>query len=195
VEFGSYLDTTVALAVDVVNALTPGACQGRPKRRPDGEELRSLVLSLFSDRPNRARIWESADDAELVALRDAAAELREVFEVLDRGETDAAAERLNALMRSHDARPELSRHDDQPLHLHFHESAASPTSGVVAGAATGLAMVLASTEGGRLGICRADSCDRVFVDTSRNASRRYCSTACQNRAKAAAFRARRAAGR
>ena len=32
--------------------------------------------------------------------------------------------------------------------------------------------------------------DRVYVDTSRNATRRFCSTACQSRTKAAAFRAR-----
>jgi predicted RNA-binding Zn ribbon-like protein len=31
------------------------------------------------------------------------------------------------------------------------------------------------------------------VDVSKNASRRFCSQACQNRVKAASFRARRAA--
>ena len=33
--------------------------------------------------------------------------------------------------------------------------------------------------------------ERVYVDTSKNAKRRFCSTACQNRTKAAAFRQRR----
>jgi predicted RNA-binding Zn ribbon-like protein len=42
----------------------------------------------------------------------------------------------------------------------------------------------------RPGICSAPSCDRVFVDTSRNGTKRFCTTACQNRVKAAAFRAR-----
>jgi len=42
----------------------------------------------------------------------------------------------------------------------------------------------------RLGVCTAPRCDRVFVDTSRNGTRRYCSTSCQNRVKTAAFRAR-----
>jgi predicted RNA-binding Zn ribbon-like protein len=31
----------------------------------------------------------------------------------------------------------------------------------------------------------------VFLDTSRNGSRRFCSTPCQHRVKAAAYRARR----
>ncbi|WP_235619177.1 CGNR zinc finger domain-containing protein [Embleya scabrispora] len=42
----------------------------------------------------------------------------------------------------------------------------------------------------RLGLCGAPRCDRAYVDTSRNAGRQFCSTACQNRVKAAAFRAR-----
>ena len=43
----------------------------------------------------------------------------------------------------------------------------------------------------RLGVCAADRCDRVFVDVSRNAGKRFCSLSCQNRVKAAAFRGRR----
>ncbi len=52
-------------------------------------------------------------------------------------------------------------------------------------------MVLGSELHGRLGVCTAARCDRVYVDLSRNGTRRFCSTACQNRNKAAAFRARR----
>jgi predicted RNA-binding Zn ribbon-like protein len=50
--------------------------------------------------------------------------------------------------------------------------------------------VLGSEESGRLGVCTAARCDRVYVDISRNATRRFCSTTCQNRVKAAAFRER-----
>ena len=46
----------------------------------------------------------------------------------------------------------------------------------------------------RFGICVAANCDRVFVDTSKNASRRFCSLVCQNRTKVAAFRARKSGG-
>ena len=47
---------------------------------------------------------------------------------------------------------------------------------------------------GRLGVCAAERCDRVYVDLSRNGAKRFCSTACQNRAKAAAFRVRSRGG-
>ena len=54
----------------------------------------------------------------------------------------------------------------------------------------GLALALGSDRSGRLGVCAADPCDRVFTDTSRNGGRRFCSTRCQNRVKAAAHRHR-----
>jgi predicted RNA-binding Zn ribbon-like protein len=44
---------------------------------------------------------------------------------------------------------------------------------------------------GRFGICAAKPCRNVFVDRSRNQLRRYCSTACANRAAQAAHRARK----
>jgi len=45
----------------------------------------------------------------------------------------------------------------------------------------------------RFGICAARPCRNVFVDRSRNQLRRYCSTACANRAAQAAHRARQRA--
>lgn len=190
--FGSYMDATVQLAVDLVNGLTPGWARGRRIGASDGDRRRQAVAAAFADRPNRARQWAAQREAELDRLSVQAAELRRVFDLLEQADTDAAARHLNGLMRHHDARPELSAHDGQPWHLHFHESAADPTGGLVAGCATALAMVVASDDSTRLGVCQAEHCDRVYVDTSRNASRRFCSTACQNRTKAAAFRRRRA---
>ena len=46
----------------------------------------------------------------------------------------------------------------------------------------------------RLRTCAAEDCEDVVVDLSRNRSRRYCGTRCGNRADAAAYRARKAAG-
>jgi len=88
------------------------------------------------------------------------------------------------------ARPQLDRHDGEPWHVHFHGAEESLAEGYAAGCATGLAIVLGSEARDRLGVCTAPRCDRVYVDTSRNGTRRFCSTSCQNRVKAAAFRAR-----
>jgi predicted RNA-binding Zn ribbon-like protein len=105
---------------------------------------------------------------------------------------DDAAGQVNALLIRTGARPELERHDGEPWHLHFHAADGSLPNGWAAGCGTGLAVVLGGELSDRLGVCTAPRCDRVYVDTSRNGTRRYCSTSCQNRVKTAAFRARSA---
>lgn len=51
--------------------------------------------------------------------------------------------------------------------------------------------VLSSNAANRIGQCAADDCDWFFLDTSKNRSRRYCSTSgCGNAARIRRFRAR-----
>jgi predicted RNA-binding Zn ribbon-like protein len=109
---------------------------------------------------------------------------------VDRGAVDEAASRLNALLAATGARPQLDRHDGEPWHLHFHGQTDGLVQSWAAGCATGLAVVLGTELYNRLGVCTAPRCDRVYVDISRNGTCRFCSTSCQNRVKAAAFRAR-----
>jgi predicted RNA-binding Zn ribbon-like protein len=64
--------------------------------------------------------------------------------------------------------------------------------------AAALAELIGAGEAQRLGTCERPDCDRVYVDVSKNASRRFCSLTCQNRVKVATFRERagkRRAGR
>jgi predicted RNA-binding Zn ribbon-like protein len=58
---------------------------------------------------------------------------------------------------------------------------------------TAMAMidVIRADETSRLDVCADPSCDGLVLDLSRNRSRRFCSTACTNRAAVAAYRARR----
>lgn len=191
--FGSHLDATVLLAVELVNELTGGWARGRPYPTPEREQSKERVLAVMRARPSRLREWRQAPPAQTVQLMRIAWRLRSVFEAVDRRDLDTGAATLNELMGEHEARPELSRHDGEPWHLHFHARSAEPAQGVASSCATALAMVVGSDAASRLGVCGADNCDRVFVDASRNGTRRFCSTACQNRAKAAAFRARRSA--
>ncbi|HUC58346.1 MAG TPA: CGNR zinc finger domain-containing protein [Streptosporangiaceae bacterium] len=118
--------------------------------------------------------------------------MRLVFADVAAGRLDGAAGQVNDLLAQTGARPHLDSHDGEPWHLHFHGRSDGLVTGWAAGCATGLAVVLGSELYGRLGVCTADRCDRVFVDISKNGMRRFCSTACQNRTKAAAFRARHA---
>jgi hypothetical protein len=47
-------------------------------------------------------------------------------------------------------------------------------------------------DGSRLGLCGGSRCADVYLDLSPAGHRRFCSLACQNRTRVAAFRARRA---
>jgi len=126
---------------------------------------------------------------ELVRL---AQRLHAVFAGLARGDVDAAARGLNELLAQHPAQPHLAK-EDGVWRLHHHPQDAPLVPMWAAICAEGLARVVGLPSAQRLGTCEREGCGRVFVDVSKNASRRFCSLACQNRVKAAAFRARRAA--
>src|SRR5690606_2344616 len=128
--------------------------------------------------------------AEGAELAEVARRLRPVFEAVAAGDVDTAAGQVNALLVETGARPLLMRHDGQPWHLHFHGPGGNLAGDWAASCASGLAYVRGSEFHDRLGVCTAPNCDRVYVDVSRNGTRRFCSTACQNRVKTAAFRAR-----
>jgi predicted RNA-binding Zn ribbon-like protein len=85
--------------------------------------------------------------------------------------------------------PQLSGHDGQPWHVHFTESG-TVADKYAAGAAMGLAVRLTELGLERFGVCQAAPCQGVFIDTSTNRSRRYCSERCLSRANVTAFRAR-----
>lgn len=57
--------------------------------------------------------------------------------------------------------------------------------------ATALALIVDGYGPDRFGQCEAHGCDAVYIDLTKNGSRRYCSPACTARAKTAAYRRRR----
>lgn len=183
--FNSHTDVAVKVAVDLVNLLTPGEERGRRYTPPEADERTAAVAAVLRGVGRREPTWEEAASLCFVA-----AELRGVFEAVSAGAVDEAARQVNAVLLRTGARPELERHDGEPWHLHFHGSGGTVSTDWVAGCATALAVVLGGEFHDRLGVCTAPHCDRVYVDVSRNGTRRFCSTACQNRVKTAAFRAR-----
>jgi len=181
------MDAVVTVAVRLVNTLTPGEWRGRPYSPPAAGDLPAAVTSALRSGRRETRDVTAEEAARFGMIAGA---LRAVFDAVAAGRPDEAASEVNALLEFTGARPRLDRHDGEPWHLHFHGADDALVTGWAAGCATGLAVVLGSDLGGRLGVCTSERCDRVYVDTSRNGSRRFCSTACQNRVKAAAFRAR-----
>jgi predicted RNA-binding Zn ribbon-like protein len=186
--FDSHVLNLVDVAARLVNGLTAGQRRGVPFDAPTGSARRPAVAAALGG-PGRRTPAVSVPQAD--ALIRHADRLRAVFEAADRGDERTAVRIVNALLRSSGARPQLDQLDGGGWHVHFHGRDDSLATGWAAGCASGLALALGSDLAGRLGVCAADRCDRVYVDTSKNATRRFCSTTCQNRVKTAAYRARR----
>jgi predicted RNA-binding Zn ribbon-like protein len=182
------MDAIVAVAVRLVNVATPGQKQGRDYVVPTGEELtRAVNEATGVGRPP----WVLSD-AGASELADQARRIRAVLEAVADRDLERAASDLNDLMATVGIKPVLQRHNGEPWHLHFHARNEMTVDNWLAGLSLGLAVVIGSEHADRLGVCVAQACDRVYVDVSRNGRRRFCSTACQSRVKAAAYRARRA---
>ena len=130
---------------------------------------------------------------DLDAIRALRGEFRQIFAAAAAGNGGEAADRLNALLVQHPVHPYLLRHDDEPWHLHLSQGG-SIADRYAAGSAMGLAAIITQLGIDRLGICAAPGCEGVFIDTSTNRSRRYCSDRCVARANVTAFRARRRSG-
>ncbi|MEV6157446.1 CGNR zinc finger domain-containing protein [Nonomuraea sp. NPDC052129] len=184
-DFNSHTDAVVRVAVAVVNVLTPGESRGRPWPAPHdlAAAATDVLRTVYPTHPE-------VTEAEGGAYAEIAARLRLVFEAVAADDIDTAATQVNTLLEESHARPTLQRHDGEPWHLHFHGTGGTLAGDWAASCATGLAIVLGGEFFDRLGVCTAPHCDRVYVDVSRNGTRRFCSTACQNRVKTAAFRAR-----
>lgn len=188
--FDSHVRVLLDVSVSLVNTLTDGQSGGKPYIAPAGALLPEAVRAALplASAPERVELSQAA------YLADAARQMRVVFEAVEAERLHEAAEGINALLVATGARPQLDRVGDEPWQVHFHGSDDSVALGWGAGCATALALALGSDLAGRLGVCRAPRCDRTYVDTSRNGARQFCSTACQSRVKAAAYRARQAEG-
>jgi predicted RNA-binding Zn ribbon-like protein len=125
-------------------------------------------------------------EQELAEVREARARLRELW-LLDR---DDAAGAVNELLAEARALPRLVRHDDIDWHIHATELDAPLARRILVEAAMALVDVIRADQMDRLRVCDADDCEGLYVDLSKNASRRFCSTRCGNRMAVRAYRAR-----
>lgn len=170
-------------AVELVNMAERGT--GRPDRLATDEDVLELLPAGWQVTPAAAR-------SGLEELRDARPRLRRVFDEAASGHDTRAIQTLNRLLYDFPAALSISDHaTGGGWHLHLLDRDAGPARRYVTGAAVGLAYTIAERGLDRLGVCCATPCRSVFVDTTTNASRRYCSERCATRANVAAHRARK----
>jgi predicted RNA-binding Zn ribbon-like protein len=171
VDFDAYART----AVDLVNAPLENI-----------NDLKSLVG--FD-----SWMGEEAAERDVAAFRRAQKRLRDVFELGTAGhDADAVAE-LNTLLEAHPVQPRISGHDASDWHMHVTSRGSSVSAEYLAGAVWGLAAWLCEYGSARFGMCADERCRNVYLDTSSNCCRRFCSERCATRSHVAAHRARKRA--
>lgn len=181
--FDSHVADLLRISTELVNLLTGAEAGGRDWQPPAGKERR-LALGAVLVRDGRA---PGVTNDDLRLLTRFAEEARQVFEAVDAEDVDEAATRVNALLEWCQPQPRLDRFENG-WHLHFHGPTSDLGVGWSAGCAAALTMAIGSASAGRLGVCDAPRCDRVYVDHSKNGTRRFCGTPCQNRVKNANHR-------
>ena len=129
------------------------------------------------------------DEAELAAVRDIRSRLRELWDV----DRDTAVPLVNEMLRDGHALPRLVIHDGYDWHIHATSDDAPLGTRILVEAAMAFVDVIRSDEYDRVRVCSADDCESVYIDYSKNGSKRYCDTGnCGNRMNVNAYRQRKA---
>jgi predicted RNA-binding Zn ribbon-like protein len=167
--------------VELANSYDPR--QEPPERLPDTAAAISFL------RRHRMLGASTVSHRDVTELHDLRARIRRVFEASD--EPTALAE-LNELLAGAGVTPWIAR-TPAGREIFFAPPDAPLARRVTCDAGLGLAMMM-TDHADRLKICAAPGCTNVFVDQSRNRSRRWCSARCSGRINVAASRSRKRAG-
>lgn len=108
-------------------------------------------------------------------------------------EVEARCHAINVLLSQAASGPRISLHDGAP-HLHYGSPDGGQVTHLRAITVAGLAYVVCFGGPDRLGRCGREGCEVMFVDSSRNGRRAYCSARCGNTAAVARHRGRRGVG-
>lgn len=136
---------------------------------------------------------EKAEERDLAAYRRVQKRLRDVFELGSTQHDADAVAALNTLLEAYPVQPRISGHDAGDWHMHVTGRGAALATEYLAGAIWGLAVWLCEYSSSRFGVCADDRCGNVYLDTSSNCCRRFCSERCATRSHVAAHRARKRA--
>lgn len=185
VNLDGYIDAGVIASVEFVNELAVKHARGKPASSID--PVASIRRVLEVDPLSVAQLRTT----DAPAFTKLALQLKEVFDDLGRDDVDNAASKLNRLLALHPAHPHLAK-ENGTWRLHHHPANAHLVPMWTAICAEAMARMIGTGHANRFGACQSNDCDCVFFDTSKNGSRRFCTTTCQNRTKTAMFRKRHA---
>ena len=179
-DYGSYTDASVRLMIELANSYD--LRQDPPERLPDTAAVTGFLRRYRMLGPT------SVSQRDVTELRQLRARIRRVFEASDEA---AALAELNGLLADAGVTPWIAR-TRAGREIFFAPPDAPLARRVTCDAGLGLAMVM-TDHADRLKVCAARDCANVFVDESRNRSRRWCSDRCSGRVNVAASRSRKRA--
>lgn len=171
---------TLMMVVDLVNT-QPGYDDDDTLQTPDD------LSAFLRTHPYTGMIRH--DDDELRAVR----EVRERFAALWQVDRVGAVPLVNRMLADGEALPRLVIHDEYDWHIHATSDDSPLATRMMVEAAMAFVDVIRSDEYKRVRVCSADDCESVYIDYSKNGSKRYCDTGnCGNRMNVMAYRARKA---
>jgi len=175
-DYEAYSSPSTELAIDLANVKVtePGALEGFLVAHQEWLTPRTRIALRQSERDELAEV---------------SAMLRAVAVADDE---DSVIDRLNALLARSTPHPRVTNHDGR-LHVHYSRDRSTAVEQITTTVAVGITLLVTAHGWQRLGICSAVDCQDVYVDTSRNQTRRFCSGTCSSRSSVAAFRARKKA--
>ncbi|HXL16330.1 MAG TPA: CGNR zinc finger domain-containing protein [Streptosporangiaceae bacterium] len=154
--------------------------------------LASLEEVIAFGRRHRVENLSAARASDVPRLHMLRSRLDAIVVACQAGDEETAIRDLNTLLAETGAVPQIVTHDGRPPHIHVTRAAAPLADRIAAHSAMGLAELVVAGQSGRVRTCASPECDAVFIDLSRNQSRRYCdSRTCGNRVHVAAYRSRR----
>jgi predicted RNA-binding Zn ribbon-like protein len=183
----------VLFDADQLEALAACAELINTGRSSDGEGLRTMadVQGFGRKYAFHPRTITPDDLPRLRALRE---RLDATARACESGDSATATRLVNALLAETGAVPQIVDHDDRGPHIHVSSPTAQLADRIAAHLAMGLAGLVVDGESDRVRSCASPDCREVFIDFSRNRSRRYCDNrTCGNKLHVAAYRARKSA--
>ncbi len=173
---------SLTAAVDLVNTLPVTNREGA-----DGMVTREDFDRFLATHPYTGTIRR--DEDELAAVRGIRSRLHALWGV----DREGAVPLVNEMLRDGHALPQLVIHDGYDWHIHAASDDAPLATRILVETAMAITEVIRADEYARLRECAADDCGSVYVDYSRNGSKRYCDDGnCGNRMNVNAYRARKA---
>jgi predicted RNA-binding Zn ribbon-like protein len=177
-----YNERLIALAVDFANTYDPFLDEPEALQHP--ADLKRFLERCYIE------ISEGVKEEELLAARQLRDELREIFMWIESGEVRGKiVDAINVMLSG--AVVSVRAENNDGWHLEYSPADRSPIISKLA-VKMGIGLTLALQQHGpeRLKMCKAQPCEEVFIDLSKNKSRRFCGERCANRYNVANFRER-----